>query len=313
MGYTGSSRCFILAHTLRPYHRCCMGRGSTEKSNSRGHQNWLHHLLCTSRWTIGEGTTALIWGGGKHQRLTKKDVFASEVSFSGIWIFKGSLSLNLNWFQSGYDAHKSCCTTLAVRWNLGSRVHKNWPCLNLIFMYGWWVLSQLFAVILTVEPLCLCLPDIRDRRKKPVMLFIHGGSYMEGSGNMFDGSILAAYGNVIVVTMNYRLGVLGKLGAFGTKKKKLFHACLPQSEAKLLSRGIWISNLRPHCCGKYCQNELWVSDRPQPLVSDDYSDIDILHQREHVSGRVQVARSGQRGANGENLRGNERQCETKSH
>lgn len=52
--------------------------------------------------------------------------------------------------------------------------------------------------------------DIRDRRKKPVMLFIHGGSYMEGSGNMFDGSVLAAYGNVIVVTMNYRLGVLGE-------------------------------------------------------------------------------------------------------
>ncbi|KAJ8282882.1 hypothetical protein COCON_G00054010 [Conger conger] len=51
--------------------------------------------------------------------------------------------------------------------------------------------------------------DIRDRRKKPVMLFIHGGSYMEGTGNMFDASVLAAYGNVIVVTMNYRLGVLG--------------------------------------------------------------------------------------------------------
>lgn len=61
---------------------------------------------------------------------------------------------------------------------------------------------------------CVCLPDIRDRRKKPVMLFIHGGSYMEGSGNMFDGSVLAAYGNVIVVTMNYRLGVLGKLATY---------------------------------------------------------------------------------------------------
>lgn len=58
----------------------------------------------------------------------------------------------------------------------------------------------------------VCCADIRDRRKKPVMLFIHGGSYMEGSGNMFDGSVLAAYGNVIVVTMNYRLGVLGKFG-----------------------------------------------------------------------------------------------------
>lgn len=62
------------------------------------------------------------------------------------------------------------------------------------------------------EPSALCLPhaDIRDRRKKPVMLFIHGGSYMEGTGNMFDASVLAAYGNVIVVTMNYRLGVLGE-------------------------------------------------------------------------------------------------------
>lgn len=45
------------------------------------------------------------------------------------------------------------------------------------------------------------------------MLFIHGGSYMEGTGNMFDASVLAAYGNVIVVTMNYRLGVLGKRAA----------------------------------------------------------------------------------------------------
>lgn len=34
---------------------------------------------------------------------------------------------------------------------------------------------------------------------------------MEGTGNMFDASVLAAYGNVIVVTMNYRLGVLGEL------------------------------------------------------------------------------------------------------
>ena len=41
------------------------------------------------------------------------------------------------------------------------------------------------------------------------MVYIHGGSYMEGTGNMIDGSILASYGNVIVITINYRLGVLG--------------------------------------------------------------------------------------------------------
>lgn len=33
---------------------------------------------------------------------------------------------------------------------------------------------------------------------------------MEGTGNLYDGSVLASYGNVIVITVNYRLGVLGK-------------------------------------------------------------------------------------------------------
>lgn len=42
------------------------------------------------------------------------------------------------------------------------------------------------------------------------MVYIHGGSYMEGTGNMIDGSVLASYGNVIVITLNYRVGVLGR-------------------------------------------------------------------------------------------------------
>uniref|UniRef100_H2M333 Neuroligin 2b n=1 Tax=Oryzias latipes TaxID=8090 RepID=H2M333_ORYLA len=72
--------------------------------------------------------------------------------------------------------------------------------------------------------------DVRDRRKKPVMLFIHGGSYMEGSGNMFDGSVLSAYGNVIVVTMNYRLGVLGFLST-GDQSAKGNYGLLDQIQA----------------------------------------------------------------------------------
>ena len=43
----------------------------------------------------------------------------------------------------------------------------------------------------------------------PVMVFIHGGDFETGSGGEFDGSILASYGNVLVVTLNYRLGLLG--------------------------------------------------------------------------------------------------------
>ncbi|KAA8579677.1 hypothetical protein FQN60_006770 [Etheostoma spectabile] len=63
------------------------------------------------------------------------------------------------------------------------------------------------------RPLTSCtgtlICDIHDENGlKPVMVYIHGGSYMEGTGNMIDGSILASYGNVIVITINYRLGVL---------------------------------------------------------------------------------------------------------
>ena len=43
----------------------------------------------------------------------------------------------------------------------------------------------------------------------PVILFIHGDSYEWGSGNLYDASVLASVGKVVVVTLNYRLGILG--------------------------------------------------------------------------------------------------------
>ncbi|XP_064620762.1 neuroligin-4, Y-linked-like [Lineus longissimus] len=42
----------------------------------------------------------------------------------------------------------------------------------------------------------------------PVMVYIHGGSYLFGSANDYDGSVLPQFG-VVVVTINYRLGILG--------------------------------------------------------------------------------------------------------
>ncbi|XP_031785231.1 neuroligin-4, Y-linked isoform X2 [Nasonia vitripennis] len=50
-------------------------------------------------------------------------------------------------------------------------------------------------------------------RKHPVLVFIHGESYEWGSGNTYDGSVLASYTDQIVITLNYRLGVLGFLNA----------------------------------------------------------------------------------------------------
>lgn len=45
--------------------------------------------------------------------------------------------------------------------------------------------------------------------KLPVMVWIHGGGFALGSASAYDGSALAAYQDVVVVLIQYRLGALG--------------------------------------------------------------------------------------------------------
>jgi para-nitrobenzyl esterase len=62
---------------------------------------------------------------------------------------------------------------------------------------------------------CLTLnvfaPEIGTSSKLPVLVWIHGGGNVDGSSSDYDGSRLAALGNTVVVTINYRLGLLGWL------------------------------------------------------------------------------------------------------
>ncbi|KKN38416.1 hypothetical protein LCGC14_0753700 [marine sediment metagenome] len=50
-----------------------------------------------------------------------------------------------------------------------------------------------------------------DDKRRPVMFFIHGGGFLTGNGGSLDGSRLVLRGDVVVVSINYRLGVLGFL------------------------------------------------------------------------------------------------------
>ena len=64
---------------------------------------------------------------------------------------------------------------------------------------------------------CLVLnvwtPGLRDQRKRPVMVWLHGGGFssLSGSRNVFDGTRLCKKGDVVVVTLNHRLNAFGYL------------------------------------------------------------------------------------------------------
>lgn len=52
-----------------------------------------------------------------------------------------------------------------------------------------------------------------DGKARPVMVWLHGGSLLNGSGSQadYDGADFAEQGDLVLVTLNYRLGVLGFL------------------------------------------------------------------------------------------------------
>jgi para-nitrobenzyl esterase len=53
--------------------------------------------------------------------------------------------------------------------------------------------------------------NARPGHRLPVYFWIHGGGLQNGSGNQHDGSLIARLENVVVVSINYRLGVFGFL------------------------------------------------------------------------------------------------------
>ncbi|KAJ8036045.1 Carboxylesterase 4A [Holothuria leucospilota] len=76
--------------------------------------------------------------------------------------------------------------------------------------------QELSSTPLTMSEDCLLLnvyaPHETDENV-PVMVFIHGGAFIEGTSMTYDfsGVPLAAIGNVVIVTINYRVGALGFL------------------------------------------------------------------------------------------------------
>jgi para-nitrobenzyl esterase len=81
-------------------------------------------------------------------------------------------------------------------------------------------------------------PAINDGKKRPVMFWIHGGGYTAGSSQelpSYDGENLAKKGDVVVVSINHRLNILGflDLSAYGDRYKHSANASMLDIKAAL--------------------------------------------------------------------------------
>jgi para-nitrobenzyl esterase len=69
-------------------------------------------------------------------------------------------------------------------------------------------------------------PDAGHARRRPVMVWLHGGRFSSGSGGftIFDGASLAEHHDVVVVTLNHRLSAFGFLHLADSGAEQYAHA-----------------------------------------------------------------------------------------
>jgi para-nitrobenzyl esterase len=94
-------------------------------------------------------------------------------------------------FQNGHSSPQLSPAAGAIGWGLRSNAQQGEDCLVLnVFTTG-----------------------MNDGRRRPVMVWIHGGGYTYGSGTSlgYDGTNLARGGDVVVVCINHRLNIVGHL------------------------------------------------------------------------------------------------------
>ncbi len=110
--------------------------------------------------------------------------------------------------------------------------------------YPGWVLPptpQSEADCLTLN---IWTPDT-DNKKRAVMVWLHGGGLTGGSGRMPNGFKLVQRGNIVIVTINYRLGALGCSEMEGIESNLVI---LDQIEAlKWIKKNIGLFGGDPNC------------------------------------------------------------------
>jgi para-nitrobenzyl esterase len=84
-------------------------------------------------------------------------------------------------------------------------------------------------------------PAINDNRKRPVMVWIHGGGYTGGSSEEmvgYDGENIARRGDIVIVSLNHRLNLLGFMNL--EKYGEQYHQSANLSQLDIVAALEWV-------------------------------------------------------------------------
>ncbi|SMC83222.1 carboxylesterase/lipase family protein [Lentzea albidocapillata] len=81
-------------------------------------------------------------------------------------------------------------------------------------------------------------PATAPAKPRPVMVWIHGGGFINGSASGYDARWLATRNDAVVVTVNYRLGVFGFFGYPGLPGSGAFGLADQQAALRWVQRNI---------------------------------------------------------------------------
>lgn len=90
------------------------------------------------------------------------------------------------------------------------------PNMELLVPHRYWLMDE------HCQNLNIWTPSLDPKAKRPVMVWLHGGGFTAGSAIeqvAYEGDHLSQYGDVVVVSINHRLNILGylDLSAYGEK------------------------------------------------------------------------------------------------
>jgi para-nitrobenzyl esterase len=172
----------------------------------------------------GVGASALLGVGGVAQAVTEDEIFSVVETSNGR--LRGLVSGGIRVFKG---VHYGADTSGANRF-MPPRPVAKWSGVRDATDYGNYA-PQLPAnreraysdlIMYDLQPGgmgedCLVMniwtPIVSRNANKPVLVHLHGGGYYAGSGNspQFDGEMLARFGDVVVITINHRIGSFGFL------------------------------------------------------------------------------------------------------